>query len=89
MEWSGQKEFVSSPEVPFTVDDSEAGLLKNYGPLSFLKVCISLIPTSNPLPAHTNIVDVYDCHTKQIQTCPCCFNVYDMLHLPTNFPVAW
>ncbi|XP_027365210.1 serine carboxypeptidase-like 48 isoform X2 [Abrus precatorius] len=38
MEWSGQKEFVASPEVPFTVDDSEAGLLKNYGPLSFLKV---------------------------------------------------
>lgn len=48
MEWSGQKEFVSSPEVPFTVDDSEAGLLKTYGPLSFLKVC-------NPLHAQTSL----------------------------------
>ncbi|KAL5139396.1 Serine carboxypeptidase-like 49 [Glycine soja] len=38
MEWSGQQEFVVSSEVPFTVDDSEAGLLKKYGPLSFLKV---------------------------------------------------
>lgn len=38
MEWSGQNEFQSSPEVPFEVDGSEAGLLKSYGPLSFLKV---------------------------------------------------
>jgi len=53
MEWSGQKEFVASSEVPFTVDDSEAGLLKNYGPLSFLKVCSSLIPSSNPLHTQT------------------------------------
>ncbi|KAK4279627.1 hypothetical protein QN277_011375 [Acacia crassicarpa] len=38
MEWSGQKEFVASAEAPFVVDGSEAGLLKNHGPLSFLKV---------------------------------------------------
>lgn len=38
MEWSGQHEFVSAPEVPFTVDGAEAGVLKTHGPLSFLKV---------------------------------------------------
>ncbi|KAG9136611.1 hypothetical protein Leryth_020278 [Lithospermum erythrorhizon] len=38
MEWFGQKDFGASPEVPFEVDGSEAGLLKSYGPLSFLKV---------------------------------------------------
>lgn len=38
MEWSGQQKFVSSSELPFTVDGAEAGLLKTYGPLSFLKV---------------------------------------------------
>ncbi|XP_031483161.1 serine carboxypeptidase-like [Nymphaea colorata] len=38
MEWSGHQNFVASPTVPFTVDGSEAGLLKTYGNLSFLKV---------------------------------------------------
>ncbi|KAI3708569.1 hypothetical protein L2E82_37825 [Cichorium intybus] len=38
MEWSGTKEFGASPELPFKVSGSEAGLLKTYGPLSFLKV---------------------------------------------------
>ncbi|KAF9676641.1 hypothetical protein SADUNF_Sadunf08G0024100 [Salix dunnii] len=38
MEWPGQKEFVASPEVPFEVSGSEAGVLKSYGPLTFLKV---------------------------------------------------
>nr|APR64442.1 Serine carboxypeptidase precursor family protein [Populus tomentosa] len=38
MEWYGQKEFVASPEVPFEVSGSEAGVLKSYGPLAFLKV---------------------------------------------------
>uniref|UniRef100_A0A166DR91 Carboxypeptidase n=1 Tax=Daucus carota subsp. sativus TaxID=79200 RepID=A0A166DR91_DAUCS len=37
MEWSGQKEFVASSEVPFEVDGSKAGLLRSHGPLSFLK----------------------------------------------------
>jgi serine carboxypeptidase-like clade 4 len=49
MEWSGQKEFVASPEVPFIVDDSEAGVLKNNGPLSFLKVSFSGSPTLSML----------------------------------------
>ncbi|OAY38893.1 serine carboxypeptidase-like [Manihot esculenta] len=38
MEWSGQKDFVASPEVPFEVDGSESGVLKSHGPLAFLKV---------------------------------------------------
>lgn len=38
MEWSGKEAFVSSSEKPFTVDGKEAGVLKNHGPLSFLKV---------------------------------------------------
>lgn len=40
MEWSGQKDFVSSHESPFVVDGAEAGVLKSHGPLSFLKVFI-------------------------------------------------
>ncbi|RDX85908.1 Serine carboxypeptidase-like 49, partial [Mucuna pruriens] len=53
MEWSGQKEFVATSEVPFTVDDSEAGLLKNYGPLSFLKVHDAghMVPMDQPKAA--------------------------------------
>ncbi|KAF2295630.1 hypothetical protein GH714_033352 [Hevea brasiliensis] len=38
MEWSGQKDFVASSEVPFEVDGSEAGVLRSHGPLAFLKV---------------------------------------------------
>ncbi|KAL0436933.1 UNVERIFIED_CONTAM: Serine carboxypeptidase-like 48 [Sesamum radiatum] len=38
MEWSGQKEFVSAPTIPFSVDGLEAGLQKGHGPLTFLKV---------------------------------------------------
>lgn len=38
MEWSGQKEFVAAPTIPFTVDGVEAGLQKGHGPLTFLKV---------------------------------------------------
>jgi len=40
MEWSGQHDFVSSAEVPFTVDGAVAGILKTHGPLSFLKVVV-------------------------------------------------
>jgi len=42
MEWSGQKNFVASPEVQFEVNNSTAGVLKSHGPLSFLKVSLSL-----------------------------------------------
>ncbi|OWM70229.1 serine carboxypeptidase-like [Punica granatum] len=38
MEWSGKKKFVDSSEVTFEVDGVEAGVLKSYGPLSFMKV---------------------------------------------------
>lgn len=41
MEWSGQKSFVASPELPFEVDGSEAGVLRSHGPLAFLKVSLS------------------------------------------------
>jgi len=40
MEWSGQKDFVSSSDLSFVVDGAEAGVLKSHGPLSFLKVAI-------------------------------------------------
>ncbi|WCJ19282.1 Serine carboxypeptidase-like [Euphorbia peplus] len=53
MEWSGQKEFVSSSENPFKVDDSEAGVLKSYGPLAFLKVHDAghMVPMDQPKAA--------------------------------------
>ncbi|XP_010543556.1 PREDICTED: serine carboxypeptidase-like 49 [Tarenaya hassleriana] len=38
MEWSGKEKFGEAGEVPFVVDGKEAGLLKSYGPLGFLKV---------------------------------------------------
>ena len=38
MQWSGQKDFVAASEVPFLVDGKEAGILKNHGPLTFIKV---------------------------------------------------
>ncbi|XVE68795.1 hypothetical protein DITRI_Ditri09bG0099000 [Diplodiscus trichospermus] len=53
MEWSGQKEFVASPEVPFIVDGSEAGVLKTHGPLAFLKVHDAghMVPMDQPKAA--------------------------------------
>ncbi|KAL3718187.1 hypothetical protein ACJRO7_003340 [Eucalyptus globulus] len=38
MGWSGQKQFGTSATVPFVVNGAEAGLMKSYGPLTFLKV---------------------------------------------------
>ncbi|ONK71865.1 uncharacterized protein A4U43_C04F13180 [Asparagus officinalis] len=53
MEWSGQHNFVSSPEMPFTVDGAEAGVLKTHGPLSFLKVHNAghMVPMDQPKAA--------------------------------------
>ncbi|KAK8574529.1 hypothetical protein V6N13_034210 [Hibiscus sabdariffa] len=53
MQWSGQKEFVASPEVPFVVDGSEAGVLKTHGPLGFLKVHDAghMVPMDQPKAA--------------------------------------
>ena len=42
MEWSGQENFKATNEVPFVVDGKEAGKLKSYGQLSFLKVKLFL-----------------------------------------------
>ncbi|XP_068634901.1 serine carboxypeptidase-like [Aristolochia californica] len=53
MEWSGQKMFVDAPMSPFIVDGKEAGLLKTYGPLSFLKVHDAghMVPMDQPMAA--------------------------------------
>ncbi|KAK1284976.1 Serine carboxypeptidase-like [Acorus calamus] len=53
MKWSGQKMFVAAPMDPFTVDGEEAGLLKTYGPLSFLKVHNAghMVPMDQPKAA--------------------------------------
>ncbi|URD99586.1 serine carboxypeptidase-like [Musa troglodytarum] len=53
MEWSGQQDFVSSPEVPFLVDGAESGVLKSHGPLSFLKVHDAghMVPMDQPKAA--------------------------------------
>lgn len=53
MQWSGQKGFGASSEVPFLVEGSEAGMLKNYGPLSFLKVHNAghMVPMDQPKAA--------------------------------------
>ncbi|CAN4114995.1 unnamed protein product [Withania somnifera] len=53
MEWSGQKEFVASPKVPFEVNGSEAGLFRSHGPLSFLKVHDAghMVPMDQPKAA--------------------------------------
>lgn len=50
MEWSGQQGFNSSEEISFSVDGKEAGVLKSYGALNFLKVL-----SEKPRPK--NIVD--------------------------------
>lgn len=53
MEWNGQKEFVASPEVPFVVNGTEAGIMKSSGPLSFLKVHNAghMVPMDQPKAA--------------------------------------
>ncbi|KAG8080579.1 hypothetical protein GUJ93_ZPchr0007g5822 [Zizania palustris] len=53
MEWSGKEAFVSSSEKPFTVDGKQAGVLKSYGPLSFLKVHDAghMVPMDQPKAA--------------------------------------
>ncbi|GJZ89880.1 serine carboxypeptidase-like protein [Tanacetum coccineum] len=53
MEWSGQKAFGATADVPFKVDGSEAGLFKTHGPLSFLKVHDAghMVPMDQPKAA--------------------------------------
>ncbi|CAI8616360.1 unnamed protein product [Vicia faba] len=59
MEWSGQNQFVTSKTVQFLVDDVEAGLLKSYGPLSFLKVngAGHMVPMDQPKVALQMLVN--------------------------------
>ncbi|XP_068645875.1 serine carboxypeptidase-like [Aristolochia californica] len=53
MEWSGQQQFGSAPTVSFKVDGAEAGLLKSFGPVSFLKVHDAghMVPMDQPKAA--------------------------------------
>lgn len=46
MEWSGKESFKATKEVPFVVDGKEAGSLKSFGQLSFLKVGLFLHKTT-------------------------------------------
>ncbi|XP_076945837.1 serine carboxypeptidase-like [Bidens hawaiensis] len=53
MSWSGQKDFVSASNVPFITDGKEAGIMKNYGPLTFIKVHNAghMVPMDQPRAA--------------------------------------
>ncbi|KAF6166943.1 hypothetical protein GIB67_037456 [Kingdonia uniflora] len=53
MKWSGQQEFARASNVSFVVDGAEAGILKSYGPLSFLKVHNAghMVPMDQPKAA--------------------------------------
>ncbi|CAA7027746.1 unnamed protein product [Microthlaspi erraticum] len=53
MNWSGQKDFGSAKTVPFLVEGKEAGLMKNHGSLTFLKVHDAghLVPMDQPKAA--------------------------------------
>ncbi|XP_039129735.1 serine carboxypeptidase-like [Dioscorea cayenensis subsp. rotundata] len=50
MEWSGHQVYSETPMLPFIVDGEEAGQLKTYGPLSFLKVYNAghMVPMDQP-----------------------------------------
>ncbi|KAM0058642.1 putative carboxypeptidase C [Helianthus debilis subsp. tardiflorus] len=51
--WSDQKDFISASNVSFIVDGKEAGILKNHGPLTFIKVHNAghMVPTYQPRAA--------------------------------------
>ncbi|KAM3302957.1 serine carboxypeptidase-like [Capsicum chacoense] len=53
VEWSGQKGFGAAPSVSFSVEDEEKGVLKNSGPLTFLKVYDAghMVPMDQPKAA--------------------------------------
>ncbi|KAM7279888.1 hypothetical protein ACFE04_007022 [Oxalis oulophora] len=50
MKWSGQKDFGAAKNVSLVVDGSEAGVMRSYGPLTFLKVHNAghLVPMDQP-----------------------------------------
>ncbi|KAH7836997.1 hypothetical protein Vadar_008321 [Vaccinium darrowii] len=53
MAWSGQKGFTAASNVSFVVDGAEKGVMKSYGPLTFLKVHDAghLVPMDQPKAA--------------------------------------
>ncbi|KAJ3682751.1 hypothetical protein LUZ60_012978 [Juncus effusus] len=53
MDWSGNDTFAKMNMTSFTVDGEEAGLIKSYGPLSFLKVHDAghMVPMDQPKAA--------------------------------------
>ncbi|KAI3900944.1 hypothetical protein MKW92_015494 [Papaver armeniacum] len=53
MEWSGKQNFSQAANISFVVDGAEAGILKNHGPLSFLKVFDAghMVPMDQPKAA--------------------------------------
>ncbi|CAA7059971.1 unnamed protein product [Microthlaspi erraticum] len=53
MEWSGKESFKATKAVPFLVDGKEAGSLKSFGQLSFLKVKDAghMVPMDQPKAA--------------------------------------
>nr|KYP68582.1 Serine carboxypeptidase-like 49 [Cajanus cajan] len=50
MEWSGQNAFGTSLTLKYVVDGAEAGFLKSYGPLTFLRIFDAghLVPMDQP-----------------------------------------
>ncbi|XP_038721949.1 serine carboxypeptidase-like 48 [Tripterygium wilfordii] len=50
MKWYGKEEFEKVSNVSFVVDDVDAGLLRNYGPLTFIKVYKAghMVPMDKP-----------------------------------------
>lgn len=58
MEWSGQQMFGLAPMKPFSVDGEEAGQLKTYGPLSFLKVSFFFFLTLRKAEFHCDQVPI-------------------------------
>ncbi|KAL6598706.1 hypothetical protein ACP70R_046104 [Stipagrostis hirtigluma subsp. patula] len=50
MVWSGQQNFSEAPMLPFKANGKEAGMLKSYGSLSFLKVYNAghMVPMDQP-----------------------------------------
>ncbi|MED6160901.1 hypothetical protein PIB30_055545 [Stylosanthes scabra] len=53
MKWSGQEKFGAAPTTQFVVNGSQAGSLKSYGPLAFLKVSEAghMVPMDQPKAA--------------------------------------
>jgi cathepsin A (carboxypeptidase C) len=51
LDWSGKNNFNSTRDVPWTVNNKEAGLVRSYGGFTFLKVHNAghMVPMNQPL----------------------------------------